>query len=171
MKILGEKSLSSKVIVGLKVLFTIISIVDLLVIETIVKVITEIVGMENVEKSMASLILFIMIITTGIIALFIIYQFIKIFQHLKDSELFCEDNVKRLSTISIYCFVISTIYFITAVFAIATIIKYFQEFAYYILFSLIILAIIFGVAGIGIKILNEIYKKAIEYKEENDFTI
>ena len=171
MKILGEKSLSSKVIVGLKVLFTIISIVDLLVIETIAKVITEIVGMENVEKSMASLILFIMIITTGIIALFIIYQFIKIFQHLKDNELFCEDNVKRLSIISIYCFVISTIYFITAIFAIAIITKYFQEFVYYILFSLIILAIIFGVAGIGIKILNEIYKKAIEYKEENDFTI
>ena len=66
---------------------------------------------------------------------------------------------------------ISTIYFITAIFAIATITKYFQEFVYYILFSLIILAIIFGVAGIGIKILNEIYKKAIEYKEENDFTI
>ena len=163
MKILGEKSLSSKVIVGLKVLFTIISIVDLLVIETIVKVIIELIGMENVEKSVASLILFIMIITTGIIALFIIYQFIKIFQHLKDSELFCENNVKRLSTISIY--------FITAIFAIATITKYFQEFVYYILFSLIILAIIFCVAGIGIKILNEIYKKAIEYKEENDFTI
>lgn len=171
MKILGEKSLSSKVIVGLKGVFTIISIVDLLVIETIVKVIIELIGMENVEKSVASLILFIMIITTGIIALFIIYQFIKIFQHLKDSELFCKNNVKRLSTISIYCFVISTIYFITAIFAIATITKYFQEFVYYILFSLIILAIIFGVAGIGIKILNEIYKKAIEYKEENDFTI
>ena len=88
MKILGEKSLSSKVIVGLKGLFTIISIVDLLVIETIVKVIIELIGMENVEKSVASLILFIMIITTGIIALFIIYQFIKIFQHLKDSDLF-----------------------------------------------------------------------------------
>ena len=78
MKILGEKSLSSKVIVGLKGLFTIISIVDLLVIETIVKIIIELIGMENVEKSVASLILFIMIITTGIIALFIIYQFIKI---------------------------------------------------------------------------------------------
>ena len=171
MKILGEKSLSSKVIVGLKVLFTIIRLVDLLVLATIPQLITELVGMEHAEKSMASLILFIMIITTGIIALFIIYQFIKIFQHLKDNELFCEDNVKRLSTISIYCFVISTIYFITAIFAIATITKYFQEFVYYILFSLIILAIIFGVAGIGIKILNEIYKKAIEYKEENDFTI
>ena len=43
MKILGEKSLSSKVIVGLKGLFTIISIVDLLVIETIVKVIMSII--------------------------------------------------------------------------------------------------------------------------------
>ena len=169
MKILGEKSLSSKVIVGLKGLFTIISIVDLLVIETIVKVIIELIGMENVEKSVASLILF--IIATGIIALFIIYQFIKIFQHLKDNELFCEDNVKRLNTVSINCFVISTIYFITVVFVIATITKYFQEFIYYILFSLTILAIIFVVAGLGIKILNEIYKKAIEYKEENDFTI
>ena len=169
MKILGEKSLSSKVIVGLKGLFTIISIVDLLVIETIVKVIIELIGMENVEKSVA--ILFIMIIATGIIALFIIYQFIKIFQHLKDNELFCEDNVKRLNTVSINCFVISTIYFITVVFVIATITKYFQEFIYYILFSLTILAIIFVVAGLGIKILNEIYKKAIEYKEENDFTI
>ena len=171
MKILGEKSLSSKVIVGLKVLFAIISFVDLLVIETIAKVIIELVGMENVEKSVASLIVFIMIIATGIIALFIIYQFIKIFQHLKGNELFCEDNVKRLNTVSINCFVISTIYFITAVFVIATITKHFQEFVYFILFSMIILAIIFGVAGIGIKILNEIYKKAIEYKEENDFTI
>jgi len=171
MKILGEKSLSSKVIVGLKVLFTIISLVDLLVIETIIKSIVELVGMENIEKSVSSLILFIMIIATGIIALFIIYQFIKIFKHLKDNELFCEDNVKRLNNVSINCFVISTIYFITAVFVIAIITKYFQEFIYYILFSLTILAIIFAVAGLGIKILNEIYKKAIEYKEENDFTI
>ena len=76
-----------------------------------------------------------------------------------------------IKTVSINCFVISTIYFITVVFVIATITKYFQEFIYYILFSLTILAIIFVVAGLGIKILNEIYKKAIEYKEENDFTI
>ena len=33
------------------------------------------------------------------------------------------------------------------------------------------LMIIFVVSGIGIKILNEIYKKAIEYKEENELTI
>ena len=42
---------------------------------------------------------------------------------------------------------------------------------HYILAFSIMLMIIFIVSGIGIKILNEIYKRAIEYKEENDFTI
>ena len=110
MKILGEKSLSSKVIVGLKVLFTIISIVDLLVIETIAKVITEIVGMENVEKSMASLILFIMIITTGIIALFIIYQFIKIFSSLEKEVVFSRTIENRFLVTSICSIIRSASY-------------------------------------------------------------
>ena len=42
------------------------------------------------------------------------------------------------------------------------------EFIHYIFAISIILMIIFAVSGVGIKILNEIYKKAIEYKEEND---
>ena len=45
------------------------------------------------------------------------------------------------------------------------------EFIYSIFAFSVILIIIFVISGIGIKILNEIYKKAIEYKEENDFTI
>ena len=45
------------------------------------------------------------------------------------------------------------------------------EFIHYIFAISIMLMIIFAVSGVGIKILNEIYKKAIEYKEENDFTI
>ena len=36
---------------------------------------------------------------------------------------------------------------------------------------LLVFAIGFFVFGIGIKILNEIYKVAVENKEENDFTI
>ena len=35
----------------------------------------------------------------------------------------------------------------------------------------LVFAVAFLVFGIGIKILNYIYIKAIEYKEENDFTI
>ena len=46
-----------------------------------------------------------------------------------------------------------------------------EEFLYYVFAFSIMLMIIFAIAGIGIKILNEVYKKAIEYKEENDFTI
>lgn len=171
MNILGEKSLSSKVVTGLKALFVIISLIDLLVIETIAKIVVELINTENIKQSLASLTLFVMIIITGIIALFIIYQFIKIFGHLKKNELFCEDNVKRLNKISINCFVISAIYFLIAIFILTIVTKFFQEFVYYILACFIILAIVFVVAGIGIKILNEIYKKAIEYKEENDFTI
>ena len=45
------------------------------------------------------------------------------------------------------------------------------EFIHYIFSISIMLMVIFAVSGVGIKILNEIYKKAIEYKEENDFTI
>ena len=46
-----------------------------------------------------------------------------------------------------------------------------EAFIYYVFAFSIMLMVIFAVAGIGIKILGEIYKKAIEYKEENDFTI
>lgn len=49
--------------------------------------------------------------------------------------------------------------------------KILGEFVHYIFAISIMLMIIFAVSGVGIKILNEIYKKAIEYKEENDFTI
>lgn len=36
---------------------------------------------------------------------------------------------------------------------------------------LIVFAIAFIILGIGIRVLNEIYKKAVDYKNENDFTI
>ena len=36
---------------------------------------------------------------------------------------------------------------------------------------ILVFSVAFFIFGIGIKILNEVYKKAIEYKEENDFTI
>lgn len=171
MKILGEKSLSSKVIVGLEVLFAIISLVDAIVLSIIIKIIFHIVMKENVQNNTSDLILFIMIITTGIIALFVIYQFIKIFKNLKNNILFCENNAKRLNVISNSCFIISFIYLVIAILIFLIMSNLMGEFIYYIFAFSIMLMIIFAVAGIGIKILNEIYKKAIEYKEENDFTI
>lgn len=172
MKILGEKSLSSKVIVGLNILFIAISAIDILVLSIIAKVIMHIVRGENVQNNIGDLTLFSMIITTGIIALFIIYQFIKIFQNLKSNILFCENNSKRLNTVSYSCFIISLLYFGITVFIgiILKTLKY-ELMLHYILAFSVMLTIIFIVSGIGIKILNEIYKRAIKYKEENDFTI
>lgn len=171
MKILGEKSLSSKVIVGLNILFTTISIVDIVVLSIIIKIVNHITMGEDIQNNVSDLVFFIMIISTGIIALFIIYQFIKIFKNLKRDILFCEDNVKSLNIVSYSCFVISALYLVIAIFIFSIMKNLIGEFVHYIFAISIILMIIFAVYGVGIKILNEIYKKAIEYKEENDFTI
>lgn len=171
MKILGEKSLSSKVIIGLKILFTIISIINVMVLSIIIKVLGHIVMNENIQSNIFDLIFFSMIIITGLIALFIIYQFIKIFKNLKSNILFCEDNAKMLNIISRCCFIISTLYLSISIFILLIMSKIMEGFIYYVFAFSIMLMIIFTIAGIGIKILCEIYKKAIEYKEENDFTI
>lgn len=171
MKILGEKSLSSKVIVGLRILFAVISIIDIVVLSIIAKIVTHIVMLDNVSNNIFDLIVYIMIIITGIMALFIILQFIKIFNNLKENTLFCEDNSKRLNRISNSCFIMSSMYFIITILMFCIMSNLTEAFIYYISAFSIVLTIIFIVSGIGIKILNEIYKKAVEYKEENDFTI
>ncbi len=171
MKVLGEKSLASKVIVGLNVLFVIISIMDIVVLSIIVKIITHIVMVENVFNNIWDLIVYIMVISTGIMALFIIMQFIKIFKNLKENILFCKDNSKRLNIASNSCFVMSIMYFIISILMFCIMYNLSETFIYYISAFSIMFTIIFIVSGIGIKILNEIYKKAIKYKEENDFTI
>ena len=171
MKILGEKSLSSKVIVGLKALFTIIVIMIVLVLSIIIKSIRNIAMEEDLQNNIFNLSLYVVIAITGLIAMLIIYQFIKIFKNLKNNSSFCKSNVKSLDIISNSCFIISACYFITAVITFFTISNYAKEITNYIFTFSIMLMIIFIISGIGIKVLNEIYKKAIEYKEENDFTI
>ena len=171
MKILGERSLSSKVIVGLNILFTIISIIDIFVLTLLIKSIFSIINNQDLETNIFNVTLFIMIFTTGIIALFIIIQFIKIFKNLKNNVLFSNKNSKALELICRYCFIISFIYFIISIFVFFTMHNLIDYFVYYLLAFSIMLMIIFAVSGIGLKILNEIYKKAIEYKEENDYTI
>ncbi len=171
MKILGEKSLSSKVIIGLKILFAVISILTLIVLIIISKIIGHIAMQENLLNNIFDLSFYIVIMITGLIALLIVYQFIKIFKNLNSNNIFCKDNVKSLNVISNNCFAIAICYSIIVLFAICIIIKVQEVFINYVLYFSIMLMLIFMVAGVGIKVLNEIYKKAIEYKEENDFTI
>lgn len=171
MKILGEKSLSSSVIIGLDVIFAIISLIDFWVFSVILKVAVHISMNENIQSNVTDLVCFVILLMTGIIALFIIYQFLKIFKNLKDNVLFSEDNLIRLSKIAINCFILSALYLVLAIIVFIIMKNATNEIAYYTLAFSVILMFVFMVNGIGIKILCEIYKKAIEYKEENDFTI
>ena len=87
MKILGEKSLSSKVIVGLKILFAVISILTLIVLSIIAKIIRHITMQESLLSNIFDLSFYIVIMITGLIALLIVYQFIKIFKNLKNNTI------------------------------------------------------------------------------------
>lgn len=94
---------------------------------------------------------------SGIPALVIVYQFIKIFHTLGSNNPFCVENVKHLKTISTCSFIIMLefmigIFFITSVFA-------------------IVIIGIFAITWLGTYILSELLKEAIKYKEENELTI
>ena len=171
MKILGEKSLSSNVIIGLDVIFAIISLIDIWVFSVILKVVVHISMNENIQSNVTDLVFFATLLITGIIALLVIYQLIKIFKNLKKNILFCNDNLVSLKKITIKCFILSVLYLALAIIVLIIMKNATNEIVYYALAFSIILMLVFMVNGIGIKILCEIYKKAIEYKEENDFTI
>lgn len=171
MKIIGEKSLSSNVIMGLNAIFAIISLIDIWVFSVILKVVVHISMNENIQSNVTDLVFFATLLITGIIALLVIYQLIKIFKNLKKNILFCNDNLVSLKKITIKCFILSVLYLALAIIVLIIMKNATNEIVYYALAFSIILMLVFMVNGIGIKILCEIYKKAIEYKEENDFTI
>lgn len=179
MRILGENSLSSKTENGLRILFLVITVLVIVVLSvTSVIIFSEINSCSIRENYMFKTILEgivgFVFITTGIVALFIINQFIKIFTNLKENKLFEKENSKYLSNVSKLSIIIGILYLICLI-GISIIIGSYVSFDLLneILIKILILvfAIAFLIFGIGIKILNEIYKEAIKHKEENDFTI
>lgn len=179
MKVLGKKSLSSKVEKGLKIIFTIITLLNIFILIMVgVIIFTSKPGEIRFETNYLITIfmgaIFMLFYSTGIVALFIIYQFIKIFKNLKENKLFEKDNVKYLGRISTLSIVIGTLYLIVLIGTNIVLGKYisFDLLSNTLIKILIfVFAIAFLVLGVGVKILNEIYKKAIEYKEENDLTV
>ena len=105
MKILGENSLSSKVEGCLKILFCMIALLDVTVlIICSITLFSEYNSISMIENNLARIILITIIslvfLSTGIVALFIIYHFIKIFKNLKKNQLFEKQNLKYLKNIS-----------------------------------------------------------------------
>lgn len=179
MKILGENSLSSKTENGLRILFLIITILVIIVFSiTSVMIFSELNSYSIRENYLFKIILEGIIgfvfITTGIVALFIINQFIKIFTNLKENRLFEKDNTKYLNNVSKLSIIIGILYLVCLV-GVSIFLGRYSPFdllnEVLIKILIFVFAIAFLIFGIGIKILNEIYKEAIRYKEENDFTI
>lgn len=101
--------------------------------------------------------LLVLLYFTGLFCLGIVFEMRKIFNTLNRRDPFMMDNVTSLRRMSIGAFVISGAYVVKIIF--------FNS------FLTVIIAMIFFIAGLFLVILAEVFKQAVEFKEENDLTI
>lgn len=94
---------------------------------------------------------------SGIFAVLIIYELRKMFRSVLDGDCFVRENVKSLEKMSIYSF------FIAVIMACRLFI--------YITPAVLIIILVFVIAGLFSKVLSQVFDKAVAYKLENDLTI
>ncbi|MEW8955161.1 DUF2975 domain-containing protein [Clostridium sp.] len=164
MKYYGKGSLSTLIKVSLDLAMIIGFIVALLTIKNTYIDSTEIL-------SAPKKILVMILLIVGISCVFLIVLGLrKVLITLEQGDPFVNSNVKALSRISYECFIISACYILNTLFN-----SDFKEFKFIYVDSKGVHTdmefIIFIFAGLFILILSKVFKKAVEYKEENEFTI
>lgn len=152
MKILGKNSISNYIKICLQLVF----IGGTLILITLPFLLNYYLQLFNLPTDIYPPTLTLLYVS-GIPALIIIYQFIKLFESLKDANPFVTKNSNYLKTSSFCSLIIAIEYFISI-------------FIFKSVFTIIIM-MIFIIAWIGLYILSELFKQAINYKEENDLTI
>lgn len=152
MKVTGKNSISGLIKIFLQVLIIVGGIILILLPILLQKYIEYINPMLNYYPSL------ILLYISGIPAIIIVYEFVQLFETLKEDNPFIEKNVKSLKISSI-CSLIIAIEYAIAIFIVTNSI-----------FGIIIVGV-FIIAWLGLYILAELLQKAIEYKEENDLTI
>ena len=103
----------------------------------------------------------------GIALLAIVYQFIGLFDSLKNNNPFCVENVKRMKYAGIASLVEAILWGLDLMYEVI-LAKVTEPLFIVVLIFLFILFI--GVA-IALYILSELFKQATEYKKENELTI
>lgn len=93
----------------------------------------------------------------GIFAVLIIHELRKMFRSVINDDCFIKENVKSLEKMSIYSF------FIAVIMACRLFI--------YITPAVLVIILVFVIAGLFSKVLSQVFDKAIDYKLENDLTI
>lgn len=162
MKILGKRSLSSIIEKCL---------VILLILGIFVTISVGIWIVLNWEKCMELILTKTIVIAylSSFPVLIMVVEFIKIFKNLKNEKAFDKQNIKFLKVSYIASFIICAIYLINTIILILKT-TWIDTFIVYPMLMAII-AIVFFFFGIGLIVLTEIYKKAIQFKEENELTI
>lgn len=169
MKITGNKSISSVIKIFLIVLFA-LCILSIITVPIFVEKNGESFFKKMIfEQSLGMTIIFIYL--SSIPALIMLYEFIKIFSSLEKGNIFSKKIENRFLISSICSIIIGIIYGINVFVQISKISNFeYSSIIVYLFFS-IVTAMIFLILGIGLIVLREIYKTAIENKEENDLTI
>ena len=152
MKVLGKSSISSLVNLLLKVIF----VLGVIVIICLPKLLDWYVSYFPADHVIYYPMLIVLYLS-GIMALFAVFGLIKLFETLKKNTPFITENVKHLKAISICCLIIAIIYLVG--------IFVFQS------AFVVVIFIMFTIASLAFLILAELFKQAVEYKEENDLTI
>ena len=153
MKITGKNSLSNFIKIILQV-FGVLGIVLLIILPWILSYYINAFRLDLADSYIPCLIL---LYSSAIPMLIIVWQAIKLFDLLKENTPFVMDNVKHLKVASICSGIISGEYLIGIFFMRSVFI--------------VLVAGIFLVLWIGLYIMSELFKQAVEYKEENDLTI
>lgn len=103
----------------------------------------------------------------GISFLVLVYQFIGLFNSLKENNPFCKENPKRMC-IGMISSLITCLFIIIAI--LLSIFVY-DIYTLELKVALIFIAILFFGVSIALYILKELFTEAINYKEENELTI
>jgi len=107
-----------------------------------------------------------MIYPCGICFLYLVYQFIKLFDTLSNNKPFCYENVVRLKNSMVTCFVISILVLISLLISI-----FYTYYSLQLRVSIIFISVLFFGVSISLYVLSELFNQAVDYKEENDLTI
>lgn len=109
----------------------------------------------------------VMIYPCGISLLVLIYEFIGLFDSLTKSNPFCQENVNRMKKGMLASFIIA----IGILIALLLTIFVYHYYSLQLQVALTFMCILFIGIAIALYILKELFKEAINYKEENELTI
>lgn len=167
MKILGKNSLSSKLLIGVRVIIVLTIFAMMLIAIITFKDFRDVINgqMEKISET----ILITGVFIAGFLFVAMLIYLTRFLNNLRKEICFDNGNIIILKKISNLVLGGSIIYGTMSVLHIVFANNYMDIITYNAF--LWILTIIMLCLSIGLKMFNEIYKKAIEYKEENDFTI